>query len=421
MDTLIFNGTGSIGSNNTIGKLSFGLAGSISGTGNVIRSITCLNNFDVTGNYTNTVDSLVLAPYRITQFRGTFNINKYLYVAGVPCEASTEINGDSTLGTVNFASGAVADISNVVLTGVKATGPITPIAVNGVNGGGNAGFTITEPTGTGTTLYWVGGSGDWNDRSHWSSTSGGASGACVPFMNDNVIFDANSGLATGTVTTSSSSFCKDMTWTGVGTVTFNESGTSTFNIYGSLVLDNSVTMNSILNFIGNSSATITTNGSTLGGLQFIVAKAGGAGVTLADNWSAVSGSIILISGGLNMSGRTVSIYFVSSYYNQARSLDISNANITVSNHWDYRGSNKTLNAAGSHLSSNGGFGTDGLNYPWVDITGTVGLSVGWPINGTTFGQLTYTNTLITSGVFLSAGNTVRRLEFKSNGSVGANC
>jgi hypothetical protein len=422
IDTLIFNGTGAIGSNNTIGRASFGLAGSIIGTGNVIRSLTCLNNFDVTGNFTNTVDSLVLAPYRITQFRGTFNINKYLYAAGVPCEAFTEINGDSTLGTVNFASGAVADLSNVVLTGVKATGPITPIAVNGVNGGGNSGFTITEPAGTGTTLYWVGGSGDWNDRSHWSTGSGVAGGACIPFKTDNVVFDANSGLATGTVTTSSSSFCKDMTWTGVGTVTFNESGTSAFSIYGSLVMDNSVTMNAIFGLVGANPASITTNGSTLGGLQFLVLKTGGAVATLTDDWNNPNGgSFIHMSGGLNLSGRTVNLVYYSSNYNSTRSLDISNATLSFRDYWDYRNVGKTLNAAGSHLTSNGGFGTDGLSYPWVDIPGISGTGIGYPISGTTFGQMTWTNTSVTSAVFLSANNIVRRLEFKSNGSVGPNC
>ena len=43
--------------------------------------------------------------------------------------------------------------------------------------------------------YWVGGQGNWNDVNHWSITSGGASGASVPNLNDDVIFDANSGLS----------------------------------------------------------------------------------------------------------------------------------------------------------------------------------------------------------------------------------
>lgn len=421
VDTLIFEGIGTINSNNTVGVVQFANTGTIANTGNIIRKIVCQNAFTVNpGNFTNTVDSLILAPNRPTTFKGTFNINKYLFVDGAPCEAYTEIYGDSTLGTINFASGAVADLNNVILTGVKATGPITPIALNGVDGGGNAGFTITEPVGTGTTLYWVNGPGDWNDRNHWSTASGGAGGACIPFRDDNVVFDANSGLATGTVTTSSSSFCKDMTWTGVGTVTFDESGTSPFNIYGSLVLDNSVTMNSILNFLGNSSVTITTNGSALGGLQFIVGKTGAASVTLTDNWSAGSGSIIFNSGGFNMSGRTVSIYSFYSASGLSRSLDISNATITVSNTWDYTGTNKSMLATGSFITSNFIFrsNTPTMNYPRVDLT-YAGANA-HSIYGTVFGQLTFTSSAVTSGAAVGTSNTIRRLEFKGAGRIAGN-
>jgi len=40
--------------------------------------------------------------------------------------------------------------------------------------------------------YWVGGSGNWTDSSHWSATSGGAGGVSVPNSSDNVTIDANS-------------------------------------------------------------------------------------------------------------------------------------------------------------------------------------------------------------------------------------
>ena len=42
------------------------------------------------------------------------------------------------------------------------------------------------------TLYWVGGQGNWSDPSHWSLTSGGAGGACIPTFTDDVVFDARS-------------------------------------------------------------------------------------------------------------------------------------------------------------------------------------------------------------------------------------
>lgn len=51
------------------------------------------------------------------------------------------------------------------------------------------------------TRYWVGGNGSWNTTTNWSATSGGAGGASIPISTDDVIFDANSGLTGGAVST----------------------------------------------------------------------------------------------------------------------------------------------------------------------------------------------------------------------------
>lgn len=422
VDTLVFNGQGSIGSNNTVGSVLFGVAGSMDGTGNVIRKITALHTFQVSNNYTNTVDSVILAPNRTTTFKGTFNINKYLYVAGAACEAYTEINGDSTAGTVNFASGAVVDISNVILTGVKATGSGTPFPVNGIDGGDNAGFTITEPSGTGTTLYWVGGAGDWNNRAHWSTSSGGTGGACIPFKNDNVVFDAASGLAGSTVTTSSSSFCKDITWaSGVGATTFNESGTAPLRVYGSALLQPTVTMNANLEFYGTTVVTLTTNGGGTGSFSFSVVKTGSGSVTLADNWSnPFGGGIALVSGKLDLAGRTVTFYNFISNNNLARNLDISNATITTNARWIYQGSNKSIASAGSHITADWFFQVNGpgSTYPWVDLIYSGSDVTIYSIGGTTFGQLTFTSTSATSAARIVSGNTIRRLEYKGASYTG---
>lgn len=422
VDTLVFNREGSIGASNTVGSVLFTLGGSIDGTGNVIRKITALNTFQISNNYTNTVDSVLLASNRTTTFKGTFNINKYLYVAGAACEAYTEINGDSTAGTVNFASGAVVDISNVILTGVKATGPGTPFPVNGIDGGDNTGFTITEPAGTGTTLYWVGGAGDWNNRAHWSTTSGGTGGACIPFKNDNVVFDANSGLAGAIVTTSSSSFCKDMTWAaGVGTVTFNESSTASFRVYGSAVLRSTVTLNAQIEFWGSSAATLTTNGGGLGNLQLWISKTGSGSITLLDNWSNLSAGagISFASGNLNMAGRTLSFYAFNSNNNLARNLNISNATITAASRWIYLGANKSITSTGSYIIANDivQVNAPGSTYPWVDLTYGGADPSKFSISGTTFGQLTFTSTSTTSAARIQTGNIIRRLEFKGAGYV----
>ena len=49
------------------------------------------------------------------------------------------------------------------------------------------------------TMYWVGGSGYWNDPVHWSYMSGGAPANAIPSSNANVIFDNASSVSNFTI------------------------------------------------------------------------------------------------------------------------------------------------------------------------------------------------------------------------------
>ena len=68
--------------------------------------------------------------------------------------------------------------------------------------------------------YWVGGSGDWSQTTHWSTISGGASGAARPTSSDDVYFDENSFSAEGQIVTITPpyyynpAYCNSMNWTG---------------------------------------------------------------------------------------------------------------------------------------------------------------------------------------------------------------
>lgn len=64
------------------------------------------------------------------------------------------------------------------------------IAHPGLDNGNNEGIDFGD--GSGRTLYWVGGTGSWIDRDHWSHESGGDGGSCPPGPFDDVIFDQNS-------------------------------------------------------------------------------------------------------------------------------------------------------------------------------------------------------------------------------------
>jgi trimeric autotransporter adhesin len=417
LDTVICGGGVSIGANNVINRI---VAGPVSGGAATVGGGNNVTYWQHSGHFSvsagpNTVDTILLTAGKTISFRGAFNVNKYLELNGTSCDAFSEVSGDPVAGSLNFAPGANAVMNNMILTGLKATGNITPLAVTGIDNGGNTGFTITPPITAGSTLYWVNGAGDWNDRSHWSNTSGGTDGACVPYIGDDVIFDGNSGLTTGTITTSSSAFCNNMTWTNVGTVTFAESGAYKFSLYGSLSMDPSVTMNALMEMEGNANAGITINGTTTGGLQFGINKTNNAVVTLNDNWSNLTGgSVVHRSGGLNLAGRTISLAYYSSNISGIRAVDITNATLNFNTSWDYRGSGKSILSTGSHITAPAII-TDGLSYPWVDATSTGSTS----ITATSFGQFTFTDPSATSNVLAGGSNTFRKLEFKGRGLVAA--
>ncbi len=97
--------------------------------------------------------------------------------------------------------------------------------------------------------YWVGGTGNWDgsDTSHWSSSTGGASGASAPTLSDDVFFDANSFSATGqTVSITDAVFnntrCKKMDWSAATNNPSLVNGTSgSIGTAGNIILNPNMT------------------------------------------------------------------------------------------------------------------------------------------------------------------------------------
>ena len=83
----------------------------------------------------------------------------------------------------------------------------------------------------GANRFWVGGTGVWSSTTHWSTASGGASGASVPDATNPVIFDASSGAGTATIDVTASS-C-DVTATGMSLTTI-AMGAQTWKVYGDM-------------------------------------------------------------------------------------------------------------------------------------------------------------------------------------------
>jgi hypothetical protein len=102
---------------------------------------------------------------------------------------------------------------------------------------------------TAQTYYWVGGSGSWNNLARWASSPGGPGNAFtqIPQSFNDVVFDNNSGLATGSTitlstTTGSNVTCRNLTF-NTGT-NVNIIGSTQTDIYGSLSLQTGMTVSS---------------------------------------------------------------------------------------------------------------------------------------------------------------------------------
>ncbi len=144
---------------------------------------------------------------------------------------------------INCSSGKVT-VSFVELRGIIAKGGAEFIADNSLDMGDNSGWSIN--TFISRDFFWVGGTGNWSDGSHWATSSGGPGSGCIPTPVDNVFFDAKSFNAYGQSVTIDSPFarCNSMDWTDAG---YNPVFNSSFYL-NNLHIWGSLTLNSNMNF-----------------------------------------------------------------------------------------------------------------------------------------------------------------------------
>ncbi len=84
--------------------------------------------------------------------------------------------------------------------------------------------------------YWVGGTGNWSNRNHWSNSSGGPGMATLPTSADDVYFDANSFTAPGQVVTYDQILeMHDINWTGVTNNPSFDQTDKILTVFGSLI------------------------------------------------------------------------------------------------------------------------------------------------------------------------------------------
>ncbi|UKB78615.1 gliding motility-associated C-terminal domain-containing protein [Chryseobacterium sp. MEBOG07] len=263
-------------------------------------------------------------------------------------------------------------LNKVRMSGIAVIGGAVYTAT-GINKENNSGWTFSAPTAQ--NLYWIDGSGNWNDPTHWTTNANGtSSGGCLPTRFDNVFFNEYSGESPKITITGIAEF-HNMTWSRVtGTPTMG----GTLACYGSLILQRSLSHTGGIQFLSSEAgSTITTNGAIVA-TQFDVQFSGTGSYTLLDDFTTNT-RIRFTNGTLNTNGKTLkalSFTGIESNHAQGQSLSLilgaSRIYLSYSGEgWSYTGSH--LDAGTSHIyltqSANEFKGKDGASYHTITFDG----------------------------------------------------
>jgi len=307
---------------------------------------------------------------------------------------------------------------------------------NSTSVSGNTGWNFSTPAGK----YWVGGTATWDATvgTKWATSSGGAGGAAIPTVSDDVFFDANSGA--NTITLSGSSVCRSLNCNGF-TGTISHPSSTTFNIG-----DNSGATaglgNSALSLAGSysiGSATTSTiafvsTSSTVQGVDFAAisvpsvnfnATSGGSWQLIGQLNNSATAAVSLTKGTLNTNGQTCSWGIFNSNNNNTRSLTLGASSITITGTgfaWNFSGSSSglTLSAASSTITCTGSAATFNTGGTIAKTYGTVIMngSGAMTFTGGTLGTLTRTATAVKTDSFIISGATTVTSALNFTGGTG---
>jgi len=235
---------------------------------------------------------------------------------------------NSVAASIHFEKNTT--VNNFIVKDLHSVGTGLVTANNSVNLGNALNWVFTEKVGR--KLYWVGGAGSWSDIAHWSSSSNGPGGECIPTPLDDVFFDEFSFPVAGAavVIETSSVYAKNFT---IGNVKnrpwIRSQNVENLELYGNLVLaSKNICEFSLhrLSLKGN----LTTNTALFAG-QYInyIEVDGGGKWTLLDSLTCYE--LALRNGTLFTNGKSANIhYFYGSGENTPKRLELGDSHWFIS-------------------------------------------------------------------------------------------
>lgn len=192
--------------------------------------------------------------------------------------------------------------------------------------------------------FWIGGTGNWNDTAHWSTSSGGGGGASVPTSSDTVTVNGASTTGGGSVniTLDVAAFCSQFTWNtdgaGLAASSFAQGNFDLTVSASFLVLVNAVAspfwtstggivlMNA--SSLGNTFRVFSTTTSSIG--QFTVVFFGTGNWAIAGSQSVMD-TFDLQKGAVTFLAGAEFVNFVTEGTTTTRTLHLGSAVITATN------------------------------------------------------------------------------------------
>jgi len=141
---------------------------------------------------------------------------------------------------ITLASNHSYDVQNVILHSVNFESSNGIATAHQSIRYSSFGWILPEEA-KGRDLYWVGDGGEWHDRNHWSLTSGGPGGECIPTPIDTVYFDDNSFPTPGQsvrVNSFSEPDCHTFLWSN--SETSHQLSLTGLNLYGSIYIQSEI-------------------------------------------------------------------------------------------------------------------------------------------------------------------------------------
>jgi gliding motility-associated-like protein len=317
----------------------------------------------------NAFDTLSFSPgnYYDLSPGATQTINHEIFPTGDcqgPILVKSAINGSQA--NIRKANDTIR-ISNTAIRDISAIGGAYYMAENSVDLGNNDGWDTIMVTAPGK-LYWVGGSGDWSNKSHWSLSSGGPGGECIPTPYDTVIFDQHSygNLDEFTSINLNNAFAHNMDWSAAGFMPELKSprNEAYLRIYGSLKLNPEMefTFPGYISFeSSNKGETIITENIKFHNINNNVYFDGiGGEWTLMDSlqlgYSTTNrNNIHYLNGDLKTNNQYLDCYGFYATLPSQRNLFLENSDLHINYEWNVDGTNLNLLPNQSLIEVDSGF------------------------------------------------------------------